>query len=164
MTLTIADAIAAAKTHGRLDAVEHMKGTALHFVATVQARVLAATSAGHRRNAPPSSKVLQCNLTILAFCIGEGVFAVNRDELVATGELKDVCKKGDSMILYYTADTDKTVRTIELTDIENLRSSSGTIVLFGKRIFHEMPNDWVWNWTKVRYLRGGPNSPARYVS
>lgn len=78
-------------------------------------------------------KLLQCNLTILALCIGKPIFAVTRNGLVTTGELKDVSKADNRIVLSYTADIAGTEESMELTDIESLRSESGSHVLFGRR-------------------------------
>ena len=148
----IGDAIALASSRGRHDIVEHIKGPALEYTESVQARVLSARNAESQTNAPPSPHLIQYYHTILALCIGKSLFEVDPEgRVVMTGELKNVYAGNTTIMLLYTADIDHAEKSIALMEFGSLRSRSGNTMLFGQRFIPMMPLQWVWDWRKVKY-------------
>ena len=57
---------------------------------------------------------------------------VHSDGRVITGEFSNGYTSHQGLVLLYTRDFDLTIRWIEITDVEKLRSRSGTTVLLGE--------------------------------
>jgi hypothetical protein len=143
----IGDAVALANCCRRDDIVEHLKGPARRFIQTVQAQALPGKIFGNQ--ASKTFPVLQCYLTILALGIGTPIYVINRRGGAVTAQLEDAYIQNHSVMLQIRTDGQQVAKSVKLTDFENLRLEGGCSVLFKLQFVKEVPDQWVWNWSRL---------------